>query len=99
MGTDRAAPPASSDALIASMPLALKEALPLVPWRIDELWRLDLLLRRVPVQDLVWLLDPPLWRLSGERFRVVPREVRDGPEVHPDHPAVSWRRPHSETTA
>ncbi|MEU8803273.1 hypothetical protein [Spirillospora sp. NPDC048819] len=73
------------DELLAMMPEALRETLPLVPWKIERLWRLELPVRRVAVQELAWLFDLPLWQLNGERFRVAPRQVRDDPQRFPDH--------------
>ncbi|MFD0690901.1 ParB N-terminal domain-containing protein [Actinomadura fibrosa] len=75
----------SRDELLAMMPEVLKQTLPLVPWKIERLWRLELPVRRVAVQELAWLFDLPLWQLNGERFRVAPRQVRDDPQRYPDH--------------
>lgn len=85
MRSDRAAPRVTRDELLAMMPEVLKETLPLVPWRIERLWRLELPVRRVAVQELAWLFDLPLWQLKGERFQVTPRQVRDDPQRFPDH--------------
>lgn len=85
MGSDRVAPRVTRDELLAMMPGVLRETLPLVPWKIERLWRLELPVRRIAVQELAWLLDLPLWQLNGERFRVTPRQVWDDPQRFPDH--------------
>jgi hypothetical protein len=84
-GRDRAAPAVSWDELVAMTPPAIRQALPMVPWDIGRLHALDLPVRSVPVGDLVWLLDLPLWQLNGIRFQVSPAQVRADPDRFPDH--------------
>ncbi|WUI01145.1 hypothetical protein OHR68_04800 [Spirillospora sp. NBC_00431] len=71
--------------LVAANPEVIRRTLPLVPWRIELLWRLDLPVRRVAVRELEWLFDLPLWQRDGVRFQVSPRQVRTNPERFPDH--------------
>ncbi|GAA2444214.1 hypothetical protein GCM10010191_71140 [Actinomadura vinacea] len=85
MGSDRVAPQVSQEELLAAMPGVIKETLPLVPWRIQRLWRLKLPVQRIAVDELAWLFELPLWQLNGERFRVSPRQVREDPDGYPDH--------------
>jgi len=66
-------------------PAVIRDTLPMVPWNIQKLWELDLPVRRVPVAELAWLLDLPLWQLDGVRFQVSPRQVRDDPAGFPGH--------------
>jgi hypothetical protein len=66
-------------------PEVLRQTLPIVPWDLRKLWALNLPIQRVPVQDLVWLLDLPLWQMNGTRFQVSPAEVRADPGRFPDH--------------
>lgn len=61
-------------------PPILRETLPLGGWRIDLLWRLRLPVQRVPIADLDWLLDLPVWQAYGRHFAVSPRQVLDDPE-------------------
>lgn len=67
------------------MPADVRQALPTVSWRLQELWRLELPVRSVQIDDLAWLFDLPLWQLDGVRFQVSPRQVRDDPARYPDH--------------
>lgn len=85
MGVDREAPRVSREVLLAALPEAVKEALPLVPWRIERLWQLDLLVLPIAVSELEWLLELPLWQLDGVRFQVSPRQVWEDPNGFPDH--------------
>lgn len=85
MGTDRSAPSVSWDELVAATPEPVKAALPMVPWKVDRLWSLQLPVRSLSVERFVWLLDLPLWQRDGVRFQVAPRQVLDEPDEHPDH--------------
>jgi len=85
MDSDRAAARVSRDDLLAMTPDSIRQALPLVPWDIGKLWALDRPVRPVPVADLAWLLDLPLWQLNGARFQVSPNRVRAEPDRFPDH--------------
>jgi hypothetical protein len=82
---DRAAARMSWDELVASTLDAVLAALPMVPWRLDRLWRLRLPVRRVDVAQFGWLLDLPLWQRDGRRFQVTPRQVLDAPARFGDH--------------
>jgi hypothetical protein len=84
MSGDRAAPRVSRDELLAMMPEVIRETLPTVPWSLRELWRLELPVRPVAVEDLAWLFELPLWQMDGARFQVSPRQVRDEPARFPD---------------
>jgi len=85
MGDDRAAPSVTREELLAMTPAAIRDALPTVPWRMAELWRLELPVRPVAVEELAWLFELPLWQLDGARFQVSPRQVRDDPAGFPEH--------------
>ena len=85
MSSDRAAPRVSWDELVAMTPEVIRQALPMVPWKIDKLWALELPVQRVAVGDLAWLLDLPLWQKNGTRFQVSPAQVRADPGRFPDH--------------
>jgi hypothetical protein len=71
--------------LVAGTPEAVREALPMVPWRLDRLWRLRLPVLRLPVEQFGWLLELPLWQRDGRRFQVTPRQVLDAPDRFGDH--------------
>jgi hypothetical protein len=71
--------------LLAMMPQVIRDTLPTVPWSLQRLWRLELPVRPVAVEELAWLFDLPLWQLNGTRFQVSPRQVRDDPAGFPDH--------------
>lgn len=83
--SDRAAPGVSGEELLAMMPAAIRQNLPTVPWRLEKLWRLELPVQSVQVEQLAWLFDLPLWQFNGTRFQVSPRQVREDPLSFPDH--------------
>jgi hypothetical protein len=85
MDSDRAAPRVSRDELLAMTPQIIRQALPMLFWDIRRLWALDRPVRPVPVADLAWLLDLPLWQLNGVRFQISPNRVRAEPGRFPDH--------------
>ena len=71
--------------LLAETPEAIARVMPMVPWGIQRLWRLDLPVTQLPVQEFDWLLDLPLWQLDGERWQVSPRMVRNDSARFPEH--------------
>lgn len=85
MSSDRSAPSVSWDQLIAMTLPVIRQALPMVPWNIHSLHSLDLPIRPVPVDDLAWLFNLPLWQNNGARFQVSPAQVRADPARFPDH--------------
>jgi hypothetical protein len=85
MASDRSAPDVSWQQLTDMTPAALRDTLPMVPWDLARLHRLDLPVRSLPVAGLAWLLELPLWQLDGVRFQVSPAEVRADPDRYPDH--------------
>jgi hypothetical protein len=85
VSSDRAVPRVSWDELVAMTPEVIRQTLPMVPWKIDKLWALELPVQRVAVGDLAWLLDLPLWQKNGTRFQVSPAQVRADPGRFPDH--------------
>jgi hypothetical protein len=85
MSSDRAAPMVSWDELVAMTPPVIRQALPIVPWKIHKLWALDLPVQQIAVADLAWLLDLPLWQENGMRFQVSPAQVRGDPGRFADH--------------
>ena len=85
MSNDRAAPAVPRDQLIAMTPPVIRQTLPMVPWNIRKLHRLDLPVQPVAVDDLAWLFSLPLWQDNGARFQVSPAQVRADPARFPDH--------------
>ncbi len=75
----------SWDELMAATPASVQDALPLVPWKLDKLWQLQLPVQRLGVERFDWLLDLPLWQRDGVRFQVTPRQVLAAPDEFPDH--------------
>lgn len=71
--------------LVAATPPPVRDALPMVPWRLDRLWALSLPVRPFAVHTFRWLLELPLWQCNGVRFQVAPRQVLDAPDQFPDH--------------
>jgi len=82
---DRAARQAAWDEFVALRPEVVRRTLPMVPWDIYKLWALDLPVRRLAVEELAWLLELPLWRKDGIRFRVSPAQVRAEPNRFGGH--------------
>ena len=80
---DRVAPDVSRGELWALTPQVIRDALPDVPWSLQRLHALDLPVVQVPVADLLWGLDLPVWQNDGRRFQVTPRQVLDDPEQFP----------------
>jgi len=74
-----------------TVPRAVAEAVPHVPWLLDELWALDLPVHEVTVRSLAWLFEIPLWRDGDLPFRVRPREVRANPALHREQYARAMR--------
>jgi hypothetical protein len=66
-------------------PDAIRQTLPQVRWNLQKLWSLDLPVRQVPVDDLRWQFDLPLWQKNGMRFQVSPNQVLATPDTFPDH--------------
>src|SRR5262245_6598323 len=82
---DRSAADLPYEDLLAQMPPSLRAVLVCEPWQIDKLWALELAETDVPVDELAWLLDLPLWQLSGQRFQVSPSDVLARPDHYPHH--------------
>lgn len=76
------------EALLAITPQLVRDALPDAPWDLDRLRALRLPVEMVPVADLRWLLDLPVWGEDGRRFQITPNDVRAAPTRYPEH----WRR-------
>jgi hypothetical protein len=55
----------SWEELLVVTPEVIREALRMVPWSIQELWRLEIPVQQVAVRELTWLLDLPLWQKDG----------------------------------
>ncbi len=75
-------------ALIATMPPSLRQALTDAPWEMDLLRQLKLPVELVPIAELRWLLDLPVWRDGKERFRLSPAQVRGNPQRYSEQ----WSR-------
>lgn len=80
---DRAAPGVGSDERAVTPPAALRAAFGPEPWRLEDLWALDLPRVRFALPELTWLLDLPLWQRDGVRFQVSPNQVLRNPADHP----------------
>lgn len=48
-------------------------------WDTERLWALDLPVTTLPVADLSWLLDLPMWPYGGAPFQVTPHQVAADP--------------------
>jgi hypothetical protein len=85
VSSDRAALSVSWDQLVAMTPPVIRQTLPMIPWNIHQLHRLDLPIQPVAVDSLAWLLGLPLWQDNGTRFQISPAQVRADPARFPDH--------------
>jgi hypothetical protein len=63
------------------MPPALSDVVLDFVWDRERLWSLDLPVTRVPVTDLDWHLDLPMWAFEGRPFVLTPREVAQNPQA------------------
>ena len=70
--------------LLETMPDAVKAAVTPEPWDMYRLHALDLPVRDMPIDDLAWLLDVPLWAVDGVPFRVTPNAVWASPRAYRD---------------
>jgi hypothetical protein len=53
-------------------------------WDHRRLWSLNLPVTQVPVADLGWHLDLPMWTFEGRPFVLTPKEVAQNPQAYPD---------------
>ncbi len=55
-----------------------------IDWDVEAIWKLNLPIVTVPICDLAWHLDVPIWsNAAGVPYRVTPREVIAYPERAP----------------
>jgi len=71
-------------------------------WDFRKIWEMDLPAEELPIADLAWHLDLPLWEHRGQKNAISPRDVLDHParyrrqfieimETDLDYPAeVMW---------
>ena len=72
--------------LLTIMPISVKTAIPLTLWNRDLLYALDMPVVDIPVVELAWLFDIPLWAVDGIPFQVTPNQVWE----HPDRFAAQY---------
>jgi hypothetical protein len=65
--------------LLHLVPTELRDVLLDFVWDADRLRELDLPTRTVPVSELEWHLDLPLWSVDDVPFQVTPRQVAAQP--------------------
>src|SRR5215217_3379536 len=73
------------DPVLALMPPHVREAIPTVRWRRDELWSLALPIEPVAIAGLAWLFDLPIWKDAGQPWQVTPNQVRADPMRYVEH--------------
>lgn len=57
-------------------------------WDLSKLWELDVPTRILPLSDLRWHFDIPIWSVEkGMHFDLCPKEVIQNPGRHPRHDA------------
>ena len=55
-----------------------------IDWNVGELWNLDLPIVELPLVQLEWHLDVPVWpNEEGRPYAVTPRQVLEFPANHP----------------
>lgn len=69
------------DRLLAVMPAPARQAITPELWNPDWLHALDLPVRDIPISELEWLFDIPLWSVDGVPFQASPNEVRAQPNT------------------
>ena len=60
-----------------------------IDWDVEALWALDLPVEDMPISELEWHLDVPIWPdETGAPYSATPRQVLDDPVTH----AVEFER-------
>ncbi len=55
-----------------------------IDWDVEMIWKLDLLVETIPINELIWHMDVPVWPdEAGRKYSVTPRTVLDNPDEHP----------------
>jgi len=62
----------------AGLPQIIEDYWYSIEWDVETLWALDLPVEPMPVADLLWHLDVPVW---GD-YQISPREVLADPAAH-----------------
>ena len=54
-----------------------------IDWDVEALWALDLPVEVMPISELEWHLDVPIWPdETGAPYSATPRQVLDDPRTH-----------------
>ncbi len=70
--------------MASKLPQIISEYWYSVDWDVEEIWRLELPVRQLPLDALAWHLDVPVWPdESGRNYSVTPRQVLENPSEHP----------------
>ena len=70
----------------SAIPAVLKPWLLPVKWDQERLWAIRHSAVNVPLHELRWMYDLPLWRgNAGLWFEISPRQFLESPEDHPEH--------------
>lgn len=57
-------------------------------WDLSRLWALDVPMKTLPISELRWHFDIPIWSVEkGMHFDLCPLEVIQNPGRHPRHDA------------
>jgi hypothetical protein len=75
-------------AVLRLMPPEVRKAIPNNRWSRDALWALRLPTEEIPVADLRWVFDLPLWADGNVPFQVTPSEV----QLNPNRYAEQYQR-------
>ena len=51
-----------------------------IDWDVEAIWELDLPVQTMPVAELVWHLEVPIWPLDGVGYVITPNQVMGEPE-------------------
>ncbi len=51
-----------------------------IDWDVEAIWELDLPVETMPVADLVWHLEVPIWPLDGVGYVITPNQVMAEPQ-------------------
>jgi len=65
--------------LMDSVPAALRGLILDFEWSRERLWKLDLPVRAMAIEQLRWLLALPWWSYEGVHFAISPDQVRADP--------------------
>lgn len=50
-----------------------------IDWDVEAVWKLDLPVETMPIEELAWHLEVPIWPLDGVGYVITPNQVMTEP--------------------